>query len=172
MRCDILDGHACEGQATHRVLFTDIRRKVYGRYACFPCIMEWLKPTLGHRTFQEVTYRLLSEERTARLAEEFNLPELKEVVVASDEKKPGYLGPETGMKIKILDEVLKEWEQARGLHKPMNSAHEAYGIILEELEKFWIEVRRKQAVRHSVQMKHELIQIAAIACRTIQDLGL
>jgi len=52
----------------------------------------------------------------------------------------------------------------------LQTPHEAYAVMLEELEEFWAEVKKK---RHSKSdMKNELIQLAAMACRTVEDLGL
>lgn len=72
----------------------------------------------------------------------------------------------------ILQDVHSELMQACGKHVSMNSAHEAYGIILEELDEFWEEVRKKPENRYPPKMKRELVQVAAMACRAIQDLGL
>ena len=57
-------------------------------------------------------------------------------------------------------------------HQSMNSAHEAYAVILEELEEFWEEVKKKRENRSPDRMRMELIQIAAMACRTVIDLNL
>lgn len=65
-----------------------------------------------------------------------------------------------------------ELQRAIGLHPRLNSAHEAYAVILEELEEFWSEVMKKSRDRSIDAMRTELIQIAAMACRTIIDLQL
>lgn len=72
----------------------------------------------------------------------------------------------------ILLEVEQEDYRAIAIHGPMNSAHEAYAIIFEELEEFWEEVRKKESIRNPPQMRKELIQIAAMAIRAIYDLQL
>lgn len=71
-----------------------------------------------------------------------------------------------------LDAVEMETKRAVSLHGPMKSAHEAYGVILEELDEFWDEVKKKQSLRDKANMKKELIQVAAMAVRAIADLGL
>ena len=38
-------------------------------------------------------------------------------------------------------------ERARTKHKPINSAHEGYAVILEELDEFWDEVKKKREMR-------------------------
>jgi hypothetical protein len=54
----------------------------------------------------------------------------------------------------------------------MNNQHEAYAVILEELEEFWDECKKKPQNRTPVAMRYELIQVAAMAVRTIIDLDL
>jgi vacuolar-type H+-ATPase catalytic subunit A/Vma1 len=68
--------------------------------------------------------------------------------------------------------VALELQTARRSHAPLNSAHEAYAVILEELDEFWEEVRRKRSERSSPRMASELIQIAAMAQRAAEDLKL
>jgi glutamyl-tRNA reductase len=68
--------------------------------------------------------------------------------------------------------VAAELVHARSLHAPMNSAHEAYSVILEELEEFWEEVKKKRQSRDPEKMRRELIQIAAMAIRASSDLSL
>lgn len=63
----------------------------------------------------------------------------------------------------------REIEAARAKHKPINSAHEGYSVILEELDEFWEEVRKKRSLRDKKKMVDELVQIAAMAQRTAED---
>ncbi len=69
----------------------------------------------------------------------------------------------------ILD-VAAELEGARRLHAPMASPHEAYAVILEELDEAWDEIKKK--VCDPGRIRHELVQVAAMAIRAIQDLRL
>ncbi len=62
-----------------------------------------------------------------------------------------------------------EIERARAKHKPINSAHEGYAVILEELDEFWDEVKKKREMRDKRRMYDELVQIAAMAQRTADD---
>jgi hypothetical protein len=71
-----------------------------------------------------------------------------------------------------LDAVEAETKRAVSLHGPMKSAHEAYGVILEELDEFWDEVKKKKELRDKANMRKELIQVAAMAIRAIADLEL
>lgn len=72
----------------------------------------------------------------------------------------------------ISRETAKEFSRATALHEPMNSAHEAYAVILEELDEFWEEVRKKESERNFGTMRKELIQVATMAIRAIYDLKL
>lgn len=72
----------------------------------------------------------------------------------------------------FTDLVGDELARARAEHGPMASAHEAYAVILEELEEFRAEVFRKQAARDKGRMRDELVQLAAMCQRAAEDLGL
>lgn len=67
-------------------------------------------------------------------------------------------------------DVRVELDRARAKHsRPMNSAHEGYAVLLEEVEEV------KQEVFHGGDrkaMRDELIQVAAMAQRMAEDLGL
>lgn len=65
-----------------------------------------------------------------------------------------------------------ELTRAREKHPPIVSLHAAYSIILEELEEFWDQVKRKEALRDVPVMVEELTQIAAMCQRTFEDLKL
>jgi hypothetical protein len=65
--------------------------------------------------------------------------------------------------------VAAEIKCARSKHKPINSAHEGYAVILEEVEEFWEEVMKKRKDRSADKMRAELVQIAAMAQRTYED---
>lgn len=68
--------------------------------------------------------------------------------------------------------VREELACARRGNKPMNSAHEAYAVVLEELDEFWEEVRKKRIDRDPQKMLTELVQIAAMCQRAAEDLRL
>ena len=67
----------------------------------------------------------------------------------------------------IASEVVDEVMRAEEMHNPLNSHHEAYAVILEELDEYWEEVRKKRDERDSKAMRTELIQTAAMCVRTI-----
>jgi hypothetical protein len=66
--------------------------------------------------------------------------------------------------------VRQELEWVRRVHRPMGSLHEAYAVILEELEEFWEEVRKKAKDRSNADMLFELVQVAAMCQKTAEDL--
>lgn len=69
----------------------------------------------------------------------------------------------------FLRDVEREVRRAQAKWPGMNSAHEAYAVILEEVEEFWIEVRKKQTDYDLRAMYDELVQIAAMAARAAGD---
>lgn len=58
-----------------------------------------------------------------------------------------------------------EATRASGKWPPMNSAHEGYAVILEELDELWDHVKTKQGKRDLTAMRKEAIQVAAMAVR-------
>lgn len=69
------------------------------------------------------------------------------------------------------DLVLAELGRA-AQHPPYASAHEAYAVLLEEVEEFWQEVRKKRQHRDRGNMLKELVQIAAVAQKAAYSLDL
>lgn len=75
------------------------------------------------------------------------------------------------MQSEFLYLVENELIEARDQHPgPMHTAHEAYAVILEELDEFWDKVRAKQ--HDPRNMLKELVQIAAMCYRAAEDLQL
>lgn len=68
--------------------------------------------------------------------------------------------------------IQAEFNAAATNHAPMNSLHEAYAVILEEVDELWEEVKKKQRLRNPGNIKTELRQIAAMALRALVDLKL
>jgi NTP pyrophosphatase (non-canonical NTP hydrolase) len=66
--------------------------------------------------------------------------------------------------------VRDELEHAMDLWPPMQSAHEGYAVILEELDELWEEIKRNQNQRDLGKMRSEAIQVAAMAARFVADL--
>jgi hypothetical protein len=68
--------------------------------------------------------------------------------------------------------VRDELSRAMELWPPMQSAHEGYAVILEELEELWEHVKMNQKRRDIGKMREEAIQLAAMAARFVADLTL
>ncbi len=65
----------------------------------------------------------------------------------------------------ILDQVNDEVVRATTYWPPFNSAHEGYGVLLEEVDELKAHVWTKQKNRNLEDMKKEAIQVAAMAVR-------
>lgn len=70
----------------------------------------------------------------------------------------------------VTDRVTNEVVEAIQKFPPMNSAHEGYAVILEELDELWKEVRAKQGSRNLSALRKEAIQVAAMAVRFVHDI--
>jgi hypothetical protein len=62
-----------------------------------------------------------------------------------------------------------ELAAAERAHPPLHSLHEAYGVLQEEFEEFWAEVKQKRP--SAIRIHAELVQLATMAWRTCRDLG-
>lgn len=69
----------------------------------------------------------------------------------------------------FVEHVSREIDAARSKHSPINSLHEGYSVILEELDEFWDEVKKRSSQRDLDHAYEELVQIAAMAQRTAED---
>lgn len=58
-----------------------------------------------------------------------------------------------------------EAHEGRATWGSMNSAHEAYAVLLEEVDELWDHVKTKQKNRNLTAMRKEAIQVAAMALR-------
>ena len=76
------------------------------------------------------------------------------------------------MSEQFLNDMSIELNKAEQLHGSYNSYHEAYAVILEELDEFWEIVRQKTQDRDNRKAYTELVQIAVTAWRTARDLRL
>lgn len=72
----------------------------------------------------------------------------------------------------FFNDAFQELKRATEQNGPFASGHEAYAVILEELCEFWDEIRLKNEDRDPANMRKELVQVAAMACRASMDLGL
>jgi|TARA_Y100000310_G_scaffold344326_1_gene456458 hypothetical protein len=69
-----------------------------------------------------------------------------------------------------MSAVCDEYRRGLEIFRPFISAHEAYGVLKEEVDEFWDEVKRNTASIDYASMIKELIQIAAVAIRTIDQI--
>jgi hypothetical protein len=69
-----------------------------------------------------------------------------------------------------LTAVINEVDRAQSKHPPINSLHEGYAVILEELDEVWTEIKKREPDADAVYK--ELVQVAAMAIRTIVDRNL
>lgn len=65
----------------------------------------------------------------------------------------------------VLGAVKTELDTACTAWPAMNSAHEGYGVLLEEVDELWEHVKTKQKNRDLDAMRKEAIQVAAMAVR-------
>lgn len=65
--------------------------------------------------------------------------------------------------------VEQELLSAMKLHPSMNSAHEGYAVIKEELDELWDEVKKRSSMRDLDHMQREATQVAAMGLRFVLD---
>lgn len=72
---------------------------------------------------------------------------------------------------KVSYEVCAEVERAERMHPPLHSAHEAYSVLLEEVDELWDEVKKnpKKDPHCIARRRTEAVQVAAMAMRFIID---
>ncbi len=70
----------------------------------------------------------------------------------------------------IQNQVKSELIRASRLYPKFHSNHEGYAVIKEELDELWDEIKQSKETRGNDKMKKELIQIAAMAIRFIENL--
>lgn len=68
-----------------------------------------------------------------------------------------------------LSEVTTELDAAMRKFPAMNSPHEGYAVLDEEVDELWEHVKVKQGQRDWVAMRKEAIQVAAMAIRFAVD---
>lgn len=69
----------------------------------------------------------------------------------------------------FLTDVSLEVVHAMEMHPPMHSLHEAYAVILEEVDEFKAHVWEKQSERSPLKVYSELVHIAAMVTRCVVD---
>ena len=70
-----------------------------------------------------------------------------------------------------IELITKEFIKATRDHKPFNSFHEGYAVILEEMDELWEAIRSiKYKNQQSSKIREEAVQVAAMAIRFLCDL--
>jgi hypothetical protein len=64
--------------------------------------------------------------------------------------------------------VRKELERAKNRFEDFTTYHQGYAVLKEEVDKLWDKVKAKNPDRNEV--RHEAVQVAAMALRFIIDL--
>lgn len=71
--------------------------------------------------------------------------------------------------VDALSAAALEAEAAMRNWPPFNSAHEGFGVLLEEVDELWDHVKTNQKRRNLRAMRDEAIQVAAMALRFAAD---
>jgi hypothetical protein len=64
-----------------------------------------------------------------------------------------------------LEAIKNEYERATRLHGPFNSPHEGYGVLKEEVDELWDDIKNNR----NAQSREEAIQVAAMCLRFLMD---
>jgi len=83
-------------------------------------------------------------------------------------EQPSY-SPETDAE--IVAAILAELERAKRHGEAFASLHEAYAVMLEELDEVWDITRMKRSRRSEPELRKELIQIAAMAIKALKSMS-
>ncbi len=70
----------------------------------------------------------------------------------------------------IPDAILAEVEKAKRHGERFASLHEAYAVILEEVDEVWDITRQKRCYRNELELRKEFIQIAAMAIKALNSM--
>lgn len=88
--------------------------------------------------------------------------------VEEEEASPGEQDWKAKLR-RVAVDVEGELSRAVAAYASMNSAHEGWAVISEELDELWDEVRVKDGQRNVARMRQEAIQVAAMAIRFVID---
>jgi NTP pyrophosphatase (non-canonical NTP hydrolase) len=70
----------------------------------------------------------------------------------------------------VAEDIDDEINRANRHGSAFSSLHEAYAIILEELDEVWDITKQKKKKRNALELRQELIQVAAMAIKAIHSL--
>jgi hypothetical protein len=75
--------------------------------------------------------------------------------------------------LELLLDIEKELQRAQArFPNKINSLHEGYAIVLEELDEFWAEIKKKEQERDMKKLKTEGVHVIAMLVRMLQDLNI
>jgi hypothetical protein len=103
---------------------------------------------------------------------EDKLPGLALPSAVENDQIDGVRAPKMLQIDRVMRMVRDELCRAIQLWPPMQSAHEGYAVIFEELEELWEHVKMNQNKREVAKMQEEAVQLAAMAARFVVDLTL
>lgn len=63
--------------------------------------------------------------------------------------------------------VVQELERVEGMHGPLLNLHHAYGVLKEELDELWDEIKKKSKDRAPAAIAMEASQVATVALRLL-----
>ncbi len=69
-----------------------------------------------------------------------------------------------------LRAIDSEVERAKMHGVKFSSLHEAYAVILEELDEVWDITRQKRRERSAVELRNEFVQIGAMAVKALESM--
>jgi hypothetical protein len=70
----------------------------------------------------------------------------------------------------ILRAMSSEVDRAKMHGEKFASLHEAYAVILEELDEVWEITRQKRRDRSALEMRKEFVQLGAMAIKALESL--
>ncbi len=68
-----------------------------------------------------------------------------------------------------MNVIIHEFNKASKKNGAFNSAHEAYAVLLEEVDELWDDIKRNQGYNQKAML--EAMQVAAMAMRYLVDFG-
>ena len=74
------------------------------------------------------------------------------------------------MALIIYGAIAAEVERAKRHGEKFASLHEAYAVILEELDEVWEITRDKRCHRSALELRKEFIQLAAMAVKGLESI--
>ena len=68
----------------------------------------------------------------------------------------------------VVDDVLREAEEAEEMYGLFNSLHEAFGVMKEEVDELWSEIKNKPSDRDYCKLYKEASHVGAVAIKLMQ----